>query len=1288
VSYVEAHGSGTALGDPIEIEALSTVLGKGRAPEQPLLVGSVKTNVGHLAGAAGIAGLMKTVLALQHKEIPAHLHVKQLNPHVSWPDHAIAIPTIATPWPSAHETRIAGVSSFGWSGTNAHIILEEGPVVETSLMSRPFQLLLLSAKTETALEHAADNLVTYLQSHPETPLADIAHTLQTGRSRLEHRRLLVCRDREDALAVLTDRDTSRMLTSWQTADRRPVAFLFPGLGEQYVGMASELYQTEPSFRQTVDFCCTFLKHSVGLNLDDALYQKNQRQETASPNGHEKAKGNGKHDGADSSVLHLSALLGRNGHSGNGHTAAFDRLKQTVYAQPLTFIIEYALAQLLMQWGIRPQAMLGYSLGEYVAACLSGVLALEDALLLVTRRAQLIQAQPAGAMLAVVLPEQALSPYLSEQVSLAVINAPNTCVLSGSVEAIARVEQQLSQREIAYRRVETTHAFHSTMLDVLRGPLTDLARSITLHEPQIPYISDVTGTWITAEQATDPTYWVQHMCQTVRFADGVGHLLQDTEYLLLEVGPGQSLSSFVRQHPACARERMQNVFSTLPFEHERQPALAFLLATLGKLWLAGAAIDWAGFYARERRRRVPLPTYPFERQRYWLEPKKRARAVPGSVALFPDEGLERKTAITDWFYLPLWKQAVVPPAPPIDALLAQKQCWVVFTDDCGIGSQVVDQLLKHGQDVLTVVPGSFFDERGEHAYSIRPDVRADYAALFKALRERGQQFQQIVHLWTVTASIQPLINSDQGEMLKRGFYSLLALAQALGDVGLERCAISVVSNEVHDVIGSESLCPEKSTIAGPCRVIPQEYPNITCRSIDICLSEAYEQRGDAWIRRLMEELVTDSAETIGALRGNRRWVQTFEPLQLPERDLQTAHLRAGGVYLITGGLGGIGLAVAAYLARTVSAKLVLVGRAGLPSRHEWKHILESQGEATGVGRQIRKMLDLEALGAKVLVMRADVSDEAQMQAVVQQASAMFGTIHGVFHAAGVPGAGLIQLKTPEQAARVLLPKVQGTLTLERSLQSMPLDFLVLFSSITSTIGSPGQVDYCAANAFLDSFARSRSHDHGMTIAIDWSEWQWNAWEEGMAGYGELGTFLKENRQRFGLTFEEGVDALKRALTSQKSQIVVSTQDFNNVVALSKSFTVTALLQEKRQDAVRKATHLRPALGTSYVAPRNELERTIAALWEQLLAIEQVGINDNFFDLGGNSLLGTELIASMKKALHVEDLPAYVLYEAPSVDAMARYLEQSKTAVPAEKTHERSERRRESLKQRMRETRRAR
>jgi hypothetical protein len=309
-------------------------------------------------------------------------------------------------------------------------------------------------------------------------------------------------------------------------------------------------------------------------------------------------------------------------------------------------------------------------------------------------------------------------------------------------------------------------------------------------------------------------------------------------------------------------------------------------------------------------------------------------------------------------------------------------------------------------------------------------------------------------------------------------------------------------------------------------------------------------------------------------------------------------------------------------------------------------------------------------------------------VLQETLTTFGQLHGVFHVAGVPGVGLIQRKTEEQAERVFRPKIQGTLVLDRVLADLPLDFLLLFSSITSTTGSPGQVDYCAANAFLDAYARSNSRKHGRTIAVDWSEWQWNAWEDGLAGFGEMGTFLKENRQNFGLSFAEGMEILERALVCQQPRVIVSTQDFGYVVELSTLFTVATLLQEQRQEQQEKrVVHARPALDTSYVAPRNDLERRIAALWEQVLGIEQVGIRDNFFDLGGNSLLGGDLIIHIRKTFNVEDLPAYVLYEAPSIADMAHYLEQNQVATVSEKVQERSARRRESLKQRMYETRKA-
>jgi NAD(P)-dependent dehydrogenase (short-subunit alcohol dehydrogenase family)/acyl carrier protein len=324
---------------------------------------------------------------------------------------------------------------------------------------------------------------------------------------------------------------------------------------------------------------------------------------------------------------------------------------------------------------------------------------------------------------------------------------------------------------------------------------------------------------------------------------------------------------------------------------------------------------------------------------------------------------------------------------------------------------------------------------------------------------------------------------------------------------------------------------------------------------------------------------------------------------------------------------------------------------------------------------------------VLVLPADVSNEEQMSWVIQQAITTFGTLHGVLHAAGVPGIGLIQLKTPEMAASVLAPKVMGTLVLERVLQDLTLDFLVLFSSITSTTGGgPGQVDYCAANAFLDTYARQHCAQHGITIAINWGEWKWNAWEAGLAGYDtEAQTFFRENRQRFGIAFEEGAEALTRVLSCRLPQVVVSTQDFRAMVELSRSFTATAMLQKTRQSHQKRAVHPRPNLASSYIAPKNEAERKIAAIWDELLGISQVGVYDNFFELGGNSLIGIDLIARLRKEFAIEAIPTYVLYEAPTVSAMAQYLDQSRTTVAVEVRHERGEKRRESLKHRMREAR---
>ncbi|RCJ36600.1 6-deoxyerythronolide-B synthase [Nostoc punctiforme NIES-2108] len=463
--------------------------------------------------------------------------------------------------------------------------------------SRPWQLLVISAKTDSELKTATVNLADYLRQHRDFNLADIAHTLQREQEIFKHRRTVVCRDIEDALVAL--QDSRRVLTNIQETEERPVAFMFPGLGTHYVNMAWELYQVEPVFRASVDYCCEFLKPLLGQDLKDVIYPhrvSQQDQQSLREN---------------SPGLDLRKMLGRSQTQADAKmVAAKSLLNQTHLAQPAIFVIEYALAELLMSWGIRPTAMIGYSIGEYVAATLAGVLSLEEGLTLIAARAQIIQKLPGGAMLAVPLSQTEISPLLNDKLSLSAVNGPSMGVIAGETNAIEILEQQLTQKGLACRRLDTSHAFHSQMMEGAISDLRELVKTFNLQAAKIPYISNVTGTWITVAEATSPDYWVKHLCQPVLFAQGMQELWKQQYPILLEVGPGQTLGSFALQcienNPAVS----QIILPSLRYSYDNKPDLAFLLKTLGRLWLTGVQIDWAKFYVHEHRHSIPLPASLF------------------------------------------------------------------------------------------------------------------------------------------------------------------------------------------------------------------------------------------------------------------------------------------------------------------------------------------------------------------------------------------------------------------------------------------------------------------------------------------------------------------------------------------------------------------------------------------------------------------------------------------------------------------------------------------------------
>jgi len=587
IDYVEAHGTGTALGDPIEIAALTKAFRKSTKKVDYCAIGSVKTNIGHLDAAACVAGIIKTVMALKNKLIPPSLNFERPNPQIDFINSPFYVNTKLQEWKADRAPRRAGVSSFGLGGTNAHIILEEAPEAESSGPSRPWQILQLSTKSKTALETATSNLAKQLKHNPHLNLADVAYTLQFGRKDFYHRRVVICKNCENAVTALETVDSKRVMTSFQEPITREIVFMFSGQASQYVNMGIELYRTESKFREQIDHCSEFLQPLLSLDLRDILYPDQKNAEDAA-----------------------------------------QMLKQTFVAQPALFITEYALAKLWMTWGVHPETLVGHSVGEYVAACLSGVFSLEDALSLVVDRGRLIQQLPGGSMLAVYLSEKEIRPYINEKISLAAINGPSLCVLSGEKEAVECLERQLSNKKVDCGYLHTSHAFHSKMMEPILDAFTEKVKRVKLNHPQIPFISNVTGRWISSDEAINPGYWAKHLRQTVRFADCAQELLKEPNRILLEVGPGQTLSVLMRQHPNMTEKHI--VLSSTRHPKESRSDLEFILCTLGRLWLAGVDVNWSGFYAHEKRHRLPLPTYPFERKRYWIDKEEQTRADASQV----------------------------------------------------------------------------------------------------------------------------------------------------------------------------------------------------------------------------------------------------------------------------------------------------------------------------------------------------------------------------------------------------------------------------------------------------------------------------------------------------------------------------------------------------------------------------------------------------------------------------------------------------------------------------------
>jgi acyl transferase domain-containing protein len=1047
IGYVEMHGTGTLLGDPVEVSALTKAFRRTSSRRGFCAIGSVKTNVGHLDAAAGATSLIKAALCVESGRIPPSLHFETPNPEIDFQGSPFFVNTALREWTTGGTPRRAGVSSFGVGGTNAHVVLEEAPSLPSAEAGREAQLLVLSGKTQSAVDQAALRLAARLREQPELALADVAWTLQAGRRALDHRWAAVCTTVADAVCLLEGAESPRIRRGAPGRAHPKVAFCFAGGPQPQPGAGRLLYESEPAFRETIALCAAAAKPLLGADLCTLLFPVAEAVEDAVVALEEPAAG--------------AAAL---------------------------FALEYAQARLWRGWGVAPAAMSGAGVGELVAACVRDEMSLET--------------------------------------------------------AVCRAIEQA-------RRVGG--AANETMAAAPRGPEA-----------------------------------------TARGSEGT--------VLLLGPDPGD-------------------------------PARA--LDILGGLWVSGFQADWVGVHAPGRPRRVGLPTYPFERQRYWVEPEEEAAkaALPEKPAPTAD--------VSSWLHEAVWKTSV---------LSSQESSrpagrWLVFTDELGLGQALVALLAPAAQQVITVAPGTRFEGDPQAGYHVRPSEAADYVALVDDLRRRDALAEHVVHLWSVDPvgkAPDPLVAAGE-----RGFSSLLLLVQALGrPPGVGRVEVVAVSSGLQDVTGSEPLSPEKAPLLGLCVVAPQEYHELSCRSIDVDLS-AGEPRALAEI--LAREITSGALDVVVAWRGSKRWTRSVEPVPPRSAAVASPAVLPWDTYLVTGGLGNIGFVSALAIARgRRGAKLALLSRSPLPDRETWDAWLQAHADVDPISLRLRRVRALEAEGAEVLPLTADVADEEALRRALGESAARIGPIQCVVHAAGILGSEdfePLQQLSQEACERVQRAKVRGLVNLTRVLQPAP-ELWLLTSSLSAVLGGVGYAAYAGANVFLDHFALEQNRrGRGRWLSVGFDRWNLGgaSVREGMAGgedtVGSIGV-------------QEGYRVLEHLLRAGFSgNVVVSTaplaERLTRWVGLEPSAgPAKATARAESAPSLRP----RPELPTPYVAPRDEHEREVVVFFESLLGVGPIGVSDDFFALGGHSLFAARALSRLRATFGVS-LPLSAFFEAPTAAALA-------------------------------------
>jgi epothilone polyketide synthase D len=1165
VSFVESHGTGTSLGDPIEMSALGAVLGRG---QRELLVGAVKSNIGHAEAAAGVAGLVKVVLSLGHEAIPPNLHFTRPSPHIAWEDLRVRVPTARVAWPRTETPRIAGVSSFGFSGTNAHIIVEEAPSVQEAEAAEglPASILVVSGKTESALSAQASRYADWLAACKE-PVADVCYTAANAREHFPHRLAIVSGTkaglREGLQRFVAGESRPGCAVGNSSAGRSKLAFLFTGQGAQYVGMGRQLYETQPVFRDVLSRCDALLRGELERPLLSVLFGDSFSGE---------------------------ALAGAPGRASD--------LDETAYTQPCLFALEYALAELWRCWGVEPEMVLGHSVGEYVAACVAGVFSLEDGVKLISARGRLMQglARDAGTMAAVAASQEQVSRVLqgyAGSVVIATVNGPASVVISGERGAVELACAELNAAGARSKPLSVSHAFHSALMEPILDEFEAVAQRVEFALPRIPLVSNLTGA-LAGEELLEASYWRRHLREPVLFSAGMQTLQADGCDVYLELGPQPTLLSLGQRcglaGPAC----------WLPSLRRGHDDWQVILESLGQFHVRGVPIDWAGFDAPYARRLTSLPTYAWQRESYWID---RQAPVPGAKT-GPD------LLAVEWRPAPLEAQPERPGSVGNWLLLAER--------DDDLADRLEARLVEgDARRVVRMVPAGETRRMDDGRYAVDVTSGRGLAGLLAGEVGLDNELEGVIYLGPVPAGEAVAISAQ--ERLLSGCMPGVYLSQALAALP-QRTAprLWFVTRNAQQVGAGDPVSVWQAPLWGLGATIAHEHPEYRCSCADI----HSDQEISTQVETLVDELLADAIEDRVALRPAGRYVARLVKTDWPG-GIGINRIRSDGSYLITGGLGGLGRSLATWLVAQGARSLVLMSRSGAR---------ENEQKAT--------VRELEAVGVRVDIVAADVADPSSLQAALEPVRKR-GALRGVFHLAAVLDDKILREQDREGFERVLSPKACGAWNLHELTREDPLDVFVTYSSAASLLGSPGQSNYAAANAFVDALARQRRSEGRVALSINWGPFS----EVGLAASADRNSGLA----RWGIASLTPADAhaiLPQLFSAEQAQIGVVSLDLRQWLDVNPQAAAAPYLAElSRSNAPPRAG--RGALrATVEAAPIGQRQRVLSSLLidqlAELLRSDPAGLNPRapLEELGLDSLMGLELRNKLEHGLDLKLLPTIV------------------------------------------------